>query len=211
MATATIEAPEQLVAQPRKVVTYYSRRQALRLVMKPRRPERSPTTGEVIGETLGYSLQFETFIDQVRLEQLKSAGVDEREAQAAARYGRWECPTEGPVTLEYGQVFEDASIVYQWLEKHKMNGDSLEGFWRIDPTVPPVTQDEMKRLMEAATMHDTETLTAILEQEMAGWGREDIVSAARDAIDRIEKITAELRAELAAEAAAAEAKPKKGA
>jgi hypothetical protein len=197
-AVATPVDEEQLVAQPRKFVTFYARRQNLRLVLKPRRPERSPMTGEVIGETTGLSIQFDVFIDPIKREQLVAAGTDEREAQAVSRIGRYECPTEGEATLENGRTL-DAADLLDALRRHRLNGDLLEGFWETQPTVPPVTRAELDRITAAALEWDVDTLRAIVEQESAGWGREDIIRIAEGAIEKILERDAQVEAAQQAE------------
>jgi hypothetical protein len=208
-ATATAAPPEEsLVAQPKRTVTFISRRQNLRLVKVPRRHERSSATGEITGETQGQSLQFDVYLDPVRKQRAVDAGLNEREAQAAARYGRFECPTEGVVTLEYG-LEADAADVFRWLSKHRLNGDGVEGFWRVDPSAPPMSREELDRITKASIRHDVETLAAIVEQERAGWDRQDLIAAAEEAIAEVERVQAEIRAELEAEDEAKKAAAKR--
>jgi hypothetical protein len=78
----------------------------------------------------------------------------------------------------------DVAEVHEWLQKHRLFGNQLEGFWRVDPTAPPVSQDEMRALMNAALRLDTETLEEIIRQERAGWNRPQIVEEAEQALSR---------------------------
>lgn len=188
-ATAAPPVDEQLVSTPRAVTTFLARRQNLRLVKKPRRPIRN-LDNETVGETDGLTLEFAVYIDPVRKEQLIAGGMDEREAQAAARYGRFECPTEGTVEIFGGEV--DAAELHAWLMRHRLHGDQLEGFWRLEPTVPAVSRDELAKLMEAAW--DEGMLVAIIEQERAGWARPEILEVAEGALDRLRQVMAEAQA-----------------
>ena len=44
----------------------------------------------------------------------------------------------------------DAQELIAWMGRHRLNGDRHEGFWQVDPTAPPVSEDEMSRLMDAS-------------------------------------------------------------
>ena len=76
------------------------------------------------------------------------------------------------------------------MTSHRLFGNQFEGFWRVDPTAPPVSNDELAALMDAAISLDAGTLEEIIRQETAGWGREQILERARDALDKIATIQA---------------------
>jgi hypothetical protein len=157
---------EILVAPTDKTVLYMSRRSELRLTKRRRFPVRNPVTGEVEGTTPG---EFVAFRDgQVRI------------------------PKSGTVTLvdslDGGEAEVDAAEVHKWMENHRLFDNQLEGFWRVDPLAPPVSDDEMRALMDAALTLDEEMLREIARQEAEGWGREQILTRVDDALAKIEII-----------------------
>lgn len=178
---------ETLVSPTDSTVLYMSRRSELRLTKRRRFPVRNPVTGEVEGTTPG---EFVAFHDgQVRI------------------------PKEGDVrlvdSLDGGEATVPAEDVHKWMVGHRLFGNQLEGFWRVDPTAPPVSQDEMRVMMNAATTLDEETLREIVRQEEAGWARDDILSVAREALDRIGEIREQAEAaQREAEAAVKKPAPK---
>ena len=175
-----------LVSQPSTLITYAARRENLRLTKRRRFPVRNPVTGEVEGQTQGQYVGF--------------------------RFGLFQCPPSGPFmlvdTLDGGQVEVDAADVIEFLDKHRLNGDQQEGFWRVEQAAPPISGEEMNALTQAALGLDEESLQKILEQERAGWKRPDIISNAEMALERIAAVRAEAEKQ-AAEAAkpAPKAKP----
>lgn len=183
--TATATAPEHdvemrpLVAPIEKSILYMSRRSALRLTMKARQPIRNPVTGQVEGKTHGI---FCGFIE-----------------------GVLRIPKEGTVTLvdtlDGGESELDAKVVHEWLAKHRLAGNTNEGFWRVDPTAPPITREEFARISEAGAGWDRETLEEIIRQEKAGWAREDILRVAQGTIDRIVELDRQVKAKVAEETA----------
>ena len=199
MSTATAEPTfEALVQQPERQVLFISKRDELRLVHTGRYPMVVPNTGQRLGETRGVTVSF-------------------------APNGEFRCPVEGEVTImdpggagkavmyaedTVNEKGEHVQGLLSWLESHHLCGDPNEGFYRVDPKAPPLGQQEQKRLMDAATDWDVETLERIIEQERAGWNREDIIEIAQGSIDRIHAAAERFKAEAeAAEKADAE-KPK---
>lgn len=164
---------ETLVSPTDQTVLYMSRRSELRLTMVPRYPKLNQVTGAKQGETKGAFIGFRD--GQVRIPKTgEYVTVD---------------------TLDGGESQPmPAEEVHEWLMRHRLFGNQLEGFWRVDPTAPPVSQDEMRVMMNAATTLDEETLREIVRQEEAGWAREDILSVAREALDRIGEIHAHAEA-----------------
>lgn len=177
---------ETLVSPTEATVLYMSRRSGLRLTMRPRYPLRDPVSGQLTGSTPGVFIGFQD--GQVRVPKSgQYTTVD------TLNGGRSE-----PI---------DAADVHDWLQRHHLFGDRQEGFWRVDPTAPPVSQDEMRAMMNAATLLDEETLQAIIDQEEAGWGREAILNTAREALDRIADLKEQAAAQAQQEEQAAPKKP----
>jgi hypothetical protein len=202
-AMATIEPDEQLVAQPRAVTTFISKRQNLRLVKRPRRTVRN-ASGEEVDQTAGQSIQFDVYLDPIQKQRALDAGLTDKEAVTASRYGRYDCPTEGMVELERGEEIP-AEELHAWLMRHRLNGDWQEGFWRLEVAAPAPTREELDRLMQAA--YDEDMLVKLIEQERAGWDREDIVSVAVGALERLRALKVEAQAAVDAEAALEAEKP----
>jgi hypothetical protein len=102
----------------------------------------------------------------------------------------------------------DVAEVHEWLQKHRLFGNQLEGFWRVDPSAPPVSSEELQVLMDAALTLDAETLEEIIRQESGGWRREQIIDRAEDALMKIAAIRErEAAAQREQEQAPAKAKP----
>lgn len=180
--TAVATYDDLLVSQPETKTLYMSRRSELRLVKDPRYPLMGPL-GQKVGETVGAAIPF--------------------------REGVFRCPPTGTVTLEDGRQ-ADAAEITAWLDSHRLNGNVEEGFWRVDPTAPAISRDEIEQLAQASIALDTDTLRRMIEQEEAGWGREDILQTARNAIEKIEAVKADAKAELEREAEEREAARAKG-
>jgi hypothetical protein len=128
-ATASLE----LVSQPETSIVYMARRSDLRLTLKSRYPLRNPVTGQPEGTTRGIFAGF--------------------------RDGTLRIPREGKVvlvdTLDGGESEElDAEFVHEMLQKHRRYGDRSEGFWMLEQPAPPVSPQEIDRLMEAAARWD---------------------------------------------------------
>jgi hypothetical protein len=178
---------EILVSPTEETVLYMSRRDELRLTMVPRYPKLNQVTGAKQGETKGAFIGFRD--GQVRIPKTgEYRTVD---------------------TLDGGESETmDVAEVHEWLQRHRLFGNQLEGFWRVDPTAPPVSQDEMRALMNAALRLDTETLEEIVRQERAGWNRPQIVEEAEQALEQAREIHAQAEAaQREQEQAPAKAKP----
>jgi hypothetical protein len=171
MSTAIEEredtATDGLYVQSLPNVMFKSRRKGLRLTVTPRYTTRNPVSGQPTGETKGIFIAF--------LE-----GPDG---------GYFSFPATGPVklvdSLNGGESEMDAEKVLEWLEGHRLFGDRFEGFWREELTAPAVSREELQVLMDAALEFDEDKLRALIEQEEAGWAREDLLSTARGALERI--------------------------
>lgn len=168
---------ERLVAPPDASLLFMSRRSDLRLVKVPIYP-RYGAGGQKVGEERGQAVAF--------------------------RDGVLRVPRDGKLTLEDGRTV-DAQEVAEWLAEHRLNGNSEEGFWKVDPVAPPVSREEQERLVDAALALDDEMLQEIIDQERAGWNRADIIEVAQGGIEKIRAVKAE--AERRAAEAAQPAKP----
>lgn len=172
MSTTAITAP------PSDVV-YMARRSELRLTKTARYPIRSAVTGERSGQnTPSEALGF--------------------------RDGVLRVPKEGHLRMQDtldGGVWEiDAEELHKWLENHRLYGDINDGFWRVDPTAPPISAAELKELQSAAIRLDKDKLREIIAVESEGWQREDVLSTARESLDQITALEAEAEREAAAKA-----------
>jgi hypothetical protein len=167
---AEMDAPPAdrvLVSQPDTSVLFMSRRSSLRLVKKAIRPVRG-AEGQQVDVTQGETIQF----------------VD----------GVLRLPREGRVMLQNGDSI-DAGDALGWVEGHKLMGDWQEGFWRVDPTAPPLSKVELDALMDLAVNLDADGLRDLIAQEEAGWGRADLLESARGTLVRVEATLARVTAE----------------
>jgi hypothetical protein len=162
-----METNEVLVSPADQTVLYMSRRSELRLTMTPRYPKLNQVTGAKQGETKGAFIGFRD--GQVRIPKTgKYVAVD---------------------TLDGGESEPiEAADIHEWMTSHRLFGNQFEGFWRVDPTAPPVSQEEMRALMQAALRLDGDTLREIIRQETEGWGRSQILEEAQTALEQIEAI-----------------------
>jgi hypothetical protein len=158
MATAEEVRDEPVMSAPSKSVTFSARREDLRLVRVARYPVMG-AAGQKVDETKGEVVCF--------------------------RNGRLEVPLEGDFTLEDGRTAPAVEIL-GWLEKHRLNGDAWEGFFRVEFAAPPPTQDEMQALVDAAMELNVDKLREIIRQEEEGWAREPILRVARGGVEKIE-------------------------
>lgn len=167
-ATATEDRAQELLVQtPEESLLFMARRRDLRLVKTPRY-DRFGAGGQKMGEVPGEAVAF--------------------------RDGVLRVPREGKVTLEDGRQ-TDAADILEWLEGHRLNKDVNDGFWRVDPTAPPVSQEELRSLMEIAMALDEERLRVFIDQERNGWCREELLSTAEEALERLVATKAELTAQ----------------
>lgn len=162
MSTETIEQ-ERLVATPDSHVLFMCRRSDLRLVKTPRYPRYGPG-GQQVGEKPGEVVAF--------------------------RDGTLRVPRTGMAILEDGRQV-DAEEIVEWLEGHRLFTDSEDGFWRVDPTAPPVSQAEIDALNDIVLDLDEDKLLAFIEQERAGWGRDDLLASAERVLERMRALKAQ--------------------
>jgi hypothetical protein len=174
---------EPLVAQPADTVDFMARREELRLTLKARYPQRNPVTGASEGVTQGIFAGFREGL--LRLPKTGTARLVD--------------------TLDGGVHEMPAEDVLELLRKHRLFGDRSEGFWLVEHPAPSVSQDELDRLLDAAARWDEEQLATLLDQERAGWAREDVIRVAEGALERISAMRAEVEVKaLEVERAAAE-------
>jgi hypothetical protein len=164
--TPATATPEPLMSAPEATDVYMSMKLDLRLVKTPKYPVYGPS----------------------------GAQVDMRPGEVLAfREGVLRIPHEGSVTLEDGRQI-DAADARSFIERHRLLGDQFMGFWRVDPVAPPIGEQELEAIMDAALNGDAETLQRIVDQETAGWGREVLIRRAQAAIEKIERVRAEFEA-----------------
>ena len=175
--TAVASPPsDSLVSQPTREVTYFSRRDGLTLVHTPEYPIFGAGGQPTSLRTEGVRIKFND--------------------------GMLRVPLEGTVTTEQGRTFPAPELI-QWLENHRLLGDTYEGFQKLAQVAPPVSEEEQDRITEAATMHDVETLQQILDSELAGWKRPQIVNVVQRRLEQIAQIQAQFEAQQEAERPAA--------
>lgn len=172
MAAVADPPTDVLVSQPRREVTFASRRENLRLVFQAQYPVFGPQgqpTGTVVGG-------------------LRIAFTD----------GQLRVPLEGEVTTENGKRVPVADVI-AFLDRHHLNGDQHEGFFRVAQVAPPVTEAEFEAITEAAMDYDTVKLQAILDAEVAGWKRGEIVRIVEKRLAQIVQRNADYEASIAAQ------------
>lgn len=153
-----------LVAQPDTKLLYMAARHSLRLVKHPKYPMYG-AGGQKVGEHPGETLAFKD--------------------------GRLFIEPGGKVTLEDGREV-DSDPVIEWLENHRLNGDLAGGFVAVEPSKPAPTVEELEAIMEAGIVGDEAKLSAIIEAEESGYGREAILRPARSGLSKVREILAKL-------------------
>lgn len=175
---------ERAITKPDLSTTYLSRRTDLRLVLKPRRKQMGMTDGGFaqLGESPGVAVQFKD--------------------------GSFRLPASGPVTIAEGTLI-DSDELRPLLEGHRLLGDREDGFWANPKVAPPPTGEELAALTTAAARLDEAAISAMLEEERAGWGREAFLALITSSLERVREVSAKAE-EIAKEAdervAAAEAR-----
>jgi hypothetical protein len=160
--TAVAAPPnDTLVSQPAREVTYFSRRDGLKLVHTSEYPVFGPQGQRTGTTTVGVRIAF--------------------------RDGMLRVPLEGEVTTDQGRSFPAPDLI-EWLDNHRLLGDMHEGFQKLAQVAPPVSEEEQERITEAATLHDTDTLQRILDSELTGWKREQIVNVVQRRLAQIQQI-----------------------
>ena len=84
-----------------------------------------------------------------------------------------------------------------WLRKHRLYGNPHDGFTEIAQAAPAVSEAELSTLLAASA--DEEALERLIAEEEAGWAREELLRPARERMEQVARIKAELRAEMEAE------------
>lgn len=179
-AVAETEAPtadQPLVSQPDASALFMARRSNMRLVLESIRTIRD-AEGVAVDKTAGKTIEF--------------------------REGTLRVPTDGrPVSFTNGEE-GDSQAVLARLRKHRLLGDLQEGFWEVDPTAPPLSQDELDRMLSFALELDVDGLREFIRQEETGWAREALLDPARGTLKRVEEALDRSAQELAAATAEAE-------
>lgn len=178
--TATAAPPsDTLVSQPAREVMFAARRSGLRLVHTPTYPIYA-SNGRKLGEDRGITIEF--------------------------RDGILRVPLDGQVVTANRTKIPAPELI-EWLDEHPLNGDSWEGFTRIEQTAPPVSEEELDAISSAT--FNPEALQAILDAERAGWGRGAVTRTVEKRLVELAEYTAQIEAQQAAEEAEAKAAAKK--
>lgn len=173
-AEAVAKEQDRLVQTPEGSTLYMARRSELRLVLERMRSVRN-SEGDEVDIRPGVTVEF--------------------------REGILRVPTEGPCIVADGREVDGAEIVSQ-LERHRRKGDLEGGFWRVDPTAPPVSKEELDTLVRLAISLDVAGIEAYIAQERAGWNRDELVSSAQEGLERVRGAIVAAEAAGAANAAA---------
>lgn len=179
---ASDAAPE--IQTPERCVVFMARRESLRLTWVPRHPQINSTSGIRTGMSRGKSLGFRDGVLRIPLDREDGMvrGSDTLDA------GDWESPVDEVLT---------------WLRKHRLFGNLEEGFWEVPEEAPPVSDDELSLLQDAALGLDLDALRAFIEKEESGWNRDQLLDQARRTLGKVEELHEQAR--IQAEAAAADA------
>jgi hypothetical protein len=181
MAAVAAPPTDTLVSQPAREVVYASRREGLVLVHTPEYPILNAATGQRTGQTIGgIRIQFQD--------------------------GQLRVPLDGTVTTAQGKKLPAPDLL-EWLDQHRLFGDTHEGFFKLPTVAPPVSDQEFERINEASMFHNVEQLTAILEAERAGWNRPTITRQIERGLQLIADFQAQIAEQQAAEEVAPTAKP----
>lgn len=181
MAAVSDPPADTLVSQPAREVIYASRRDGLTLVHTPEYPILNSATGQRTGQTIGgIRIQFQD--------------------------GQLRVPLDGTVTTAQGKKLPAPDLL-EWLDGHRLFGDTHEGFFRLPSVAPPVSDREFEAINEASMFHDVEKLQAILDAENSGWKRPTITRQIEKGLQLIADFQASVAAQQEAEAAP---KPKAG-
>lgn len=188
MSAATLEKPAEKLAAPEKVAVFLARRSGLKLVIK-REQQRKDTEGNVVETIAGQRVAF----------------VD----------GKLRVPLSGTMRGEKGETLKAQEVLNFLLGEegvrpaHPLLGDRFDGFWRHEEPAPAPTATEREMLSQLSMDLDIDGLQRFIKAEESGWDRDTLLTDARSALERAEKM-AEERAKLIADAEArgAAAKPK---
>lgn len=174
-AVAEREAPtgdQPLVSQPDQSALFMATRSNLRLVWESIRTVRD-AEGVAVDKTMGKTLEFREGVLRVPLDPARE------------------------VTLTNGESAPAAEAL-RFLEKHRLNGDWQEGFWRVDPTAPPPSQAELDMLQTLALDLDAEGLERFIAEESGGWKRTALIEVAQGTLERVQGKLDQLSEQLAA-------------
>jgi len=154
-----VEAParEVVIQTPTASALFMARRRECRLVLDPIYPIYGPA-GQKVGEQPGRTVEF--------------------------RDGRFEIPAGENMTIGAGRVVKTADI-RKWLEGHRLNGDTAEGFWQVPTPTPAPSQDELMGLVTATGEGDEAYLLEFIRREESGFNRTDLIEVAQKGLEQI--------------------------
>lgn len=169
-AAPTVEQP--LVSQPDNSALFMATRSNLRLVWESIRTVRD-AEGVAVDKTPGKTVEFREGVLRVPLAE------------------------DGTVPLTNGEAAPAADVL-RFLERHRLKGDWLEGFWRVDPTAPPPSEAELEALQSFAIELNADGLREFLAQESNGWNRRELLTVAAGTLERVEGKLREIAAQMEA-------------
>jgi len=150
-------ATEQMVSVPDTGTLFMARRSELRLVRRPIRQTRD-AEGLPADTIPGEAVAFHDGVLRV--------------------------PAAGSIRLDDGRDAKPTEIL-AWLERHPLKDDIQEGFWRVDPTAPAPSEEELERLQDLAMELNAEGLEAFIEQERKGWERAKLIKTAENSLAKV--------------------------
>lgn len=156
--SAVAEVDEPLVTAPRAEKLYMASREDLELVKRRDLPQHD-ADGQRLEDKLGQRVQFRDGTLRIPLED---------EAFKGKR--GVEIPTQE---------------LLDWLDRHPLNGDMQDGFWLVPAPTPAPTEGELQNIVVLAEESNLQGLEDFIEQETAGWGREELLRVAEGARERV--------------------------
>lgn len=169
-ATATAEPPagesvEGVIAKKPPMRIYFARRADLVLTKRKDRPVRNAEQ-EVVDVVLGERVAFTEGVLRIPLKGTFPGARGERiDAQEAVRWLEGDGDDVAP---------------------HPLLDDRQEGFWLHEEVAPELTSAEQTSLVELAEERNVDGIKAYIAAERAGWAREDILTVASEALERVE-------------------------
>lgn len=156
--SAVAEVAEPLVTAPRAEKLYMACQEELVLIKRRDIPQHD-ASGQRIEDKLGQRVQFRDGVLRVPLEHEQFKGMR-----------GVEIPTDELVT---------------WLDNHPKCGDHQEGFWLVPAPTPVPSEAELDNVVMLAEEGNLDGLDELIEQETAGWAREDLLRVAQGARERV--------------------------
>lgn len=163
-ATAEVEAETGVpLAAPAKGKEFASRRADLRLILEPAVDQYAPN-GNMRPPIPGIAVRFVNH----RLVVPDVPQGNDKEPMMRCELAR---KVPSPQVLEM-------------LEAHPLFGDTHEGFWSAQTPAPLPTASDIGKITDLAIELDVDGLLQLISVEEDGWGREALLTPARDALQK---------------------------